>query len=272
MSISLRKTNWLSRLQQEVKIEGFAVIEEFLSSSFLEETREAMYFALNEVTNQIGDERISRAKEIGIIRTPMAFHPLFFKFIQFEEVLRIIDAVLSKTAILHLQNGFILPPSFDENTRKVFQNSWHMDFPRILGGYLASINLFFTIDDFSKVNGATLVSPKSHQLDEPPSIDQLESSAIHLEVPAGSLIVFDSTLWHTAGSNDSQKNRLAINHQFTQPFFKQQIDYCRALGKELVLKQTPRTQQLLGWFSRPPASLYEFYAPDKERTYRSGQG
>jgi len=39
---------------------------------------------------------------------------------------------------------------------------------------------------------------------------------------------------------------LAINHQFTRSFFKQQIDYIRALGDAVILEQPARTQQLLG--------------------------
>ncbi len=54
------------------------------------------------------------------------------------------------------------------------------------------------------------------------------------------MIVFDSTLWHAAGANVSGSDRLAINHQFTRSFIKQQIDYVRALGEQLVLAQQPR--------------------------------
>jgi ectoine hydroxylase-related dioxygenase (phytanoyl-CoA dioxygenase family) len=86
------------------------------------------------------------------------------------------------------------------------------------------------------------------------------------------MIVFDSTLWHAAGTNISDHDRLAINHQFTRSFIKQQIDYVRALGDELVLSQAPRIQQLLGWYTRVVTSLDEYYRPAEQRLYRSGQG
>jgi ectoine hydroxylase-related dioxygenase (phytanoyl-CoA dioxygenase family) len=50
------------------------------------------------------------------------------------------------------------------------------------------------------------------------------------------------------------------------------MDYVRALGDEKVLAQKPRTQQLLGWYTRTPTSLDEFYRPAEERLYRAGQG
>ena len=86
------------------------------------------------------------------------------------------------------------------------------------------------------------------------------------------MFIFDSTLWHAAGPNISGKDRLAINQQFTRSYIKQQIDYVRALGDQCVLAQQPRTQQLLGWYTRVVTSLDEFYRPEKERLYRRGQG
>jgi ectoine hydroxylase-related dioxygenase (phytanoyl-CoA dioxygenase family) len=86
------------------------------------------------------------------------------------------------------------------------------------------------------------------------------------------MIVFDSTLWHAAGANASGRDRLAINHQFTRSWIKQQIDYVRALGDAGVEAQPPRTQQLLGWYTRVVTSLDEFYQPAEQRLYRRGQG
>ena len=84
------------------------------------------------------------------------------------------------------------------------------------------------------------------------------------------MLVFDSTLFHAAGPNTSGADRLAINHQFTRSWIKQQIDYVRALGDASVLSQPPRTQQLLGYFTRVVTSLDEYYRPDEQRLYRLG--
>jgi hypothetical protein len=96
------------------------------------------------------------------------------------------------------------------------------------------------------------------------------AAAQPIECPAGAAIVFDST--HAAGRNASDRDRLGINLQFTRSFIKQQVDYVRALGDEVVERHSPRTQQLLGWFTRVVASLDEYYQPTERRPYRSGQG
>lgn len=142
----------------------------------------------------------------------------------------------------------------------------------MLNGYLASINVLFAIDAFSVSNGATWVIPGSHQRPDRPPADEVAARARPVECDAGSMIVFDSTLWHAAGANTSGRDRLAINHQFTRSFIKQQIDYVRALGDDVVSRQPPRTQQVLGWYTRVVSSLDEYYQPEDRRLYRRGQG
>src|SRR4029453_18248717 len=107
-------------------------------------------------------------------------------------VLAVVDATVSHTAILHLQNGLILPSFEGGESPDVFQLRFHRDFPRVLNGYLMSVNTFFAIDEFRPDNGATLVVPATHQEDPAPSQEFLARKAVALECPAGSMIVFDS--------------------------------------------------------------------------------
>jgi len=231
-----------------------------------------MYRVQKAIWCDVGQERLIRAGELGVLRVMMKYDLHFLKFLELPEVLDVIDATVSNTAIMHLQNGFILPSFPAQQTPSVFQNGFHQDFPRVLNGYLASINIMFAIDEFSRDTGATLVVPATHQMMDPPDENYLNKNAVALECPAGSMIVFDSTLWHAAGVNTSGKDRLAINHQFTRSYIKQQIDYVRAIGDEVVLAQPPRTQQLLGWYTRVVTSLDEYYRSDGDRLYRKGQG
>jgi ectoine hydroxylase-related dioxygenase (phytanoyl-CoA dioxygenase family) len=147
-----------------------------------------------------------------------------------------------------------------------------MDFPRVINEYLLSINVFFAIDEFTARNGGTLIVPGSHQKLNPPDQAQMPGMSLPVECPAGSMLIFDSTLWHAAGRNISGFDRLAINHQFTRSYIKQQIDYVRAIGDETILSLPPRSQQLLGYYVRVVTSLDEYYKPEGERLYKKGQG
>jgi|SRR5579883_200953 len=267
-----RDRDWLSLTLGALRYNGCAVITGVLDDTFLAETRERMYQVQAAIRAEIGAERLQRAGELGILRLMLKYDPHFFRFLEVPEVLAVVDQTIGETAILHLQNGFILPSYSPGETPKVFQNNFHMDFPRVLNGYLASVNVFFAIDPFTKANGATLVVPGTHHKPERPPTEYLEAAAIPVECAAGAMLVFDSTLYHAAGANVSGADRLAINHQFTRSWIKQQIDYVRALGDGVILEQRPRTQQLLGWYTRVVTSLDEYYRPEAERLYRRGQG
>jgi ectoine hydroxylase-related dioxygenase (phytanoyl-CoA dioxygenase family) len=257
--------DWLAACTKAVREDGYCIVEDVLKD--IGPIRDAMYRARERIVAEVGAARLERAGEVGVLRLMMKYEPALLRLLELPEVLAVVDAHVSPTAILHLQNGFILPPS----EKDAFQFRFHQDFPRVLNGYLMSINAFFALDDFDRSNGGTWVAPGTHQRARP-SDSYLEANKTCVECPAGAMIVFDSTLWHCAGRNASGKDRLAINHQFTRSYVKQQIDYVRALGEPAVTRLPPRTQQLLGYYTRVVTSLDEYYRPGDERLYRAGQG
>lgn len=267
-----RQEKWLSLVLRALESEGCCVVEDIVEPALLDRLRDAMYKVRKLIFDAIGSERLDRAGEVGVLRLMLKFDPVFFRLLELPEVLAIVDATVSPTAILHLQNGFILPSFQNDSAPKVFQNTFHRDFPRYLNGYKASVNTFFALSPFTRETGATLVIPGSHQKGDQPPDAAASRAAEPVECDAGSMLVFDSTLWHAAGENTSGQDRLSVNQQFTRSWIKQQMDYVRALGENIVLKQLPRTQQLLGYYTRVVTSLGEYYQPENERLYRKGQG
>lgn len=275
MSIVNCKTDlrWFERTTAALETDGFQIVEGVFEPAFMEQTCAAMLKVQDHILDELGAGRLTRAGEMGVLRLMMKFDPFFARFLETDEILQVVDAVVSPTAILHLQNGFILP-SVDsvENTKHVFQNTLHPDFPRYMQGYMASLNALVAVSDFTRETGATRVVPGSHQKATPPSEAEMNDGSVIAECPAGSVIFFDSTVWHAAGFNVSGGNRFGINHQFTRSFLKQQIDYVRALGDDFIKSLPERSQQLLGWFTRVPTSLDDYYRSPEDRLYRAGQG
>jgi ectoine hydroxylase-related dioxygenase (phytanoyl-CoA dioxygenase family) len=261
---------WLEKALGCLRYLGFAVVEGVMDDELVATTREAMYRVQERIRADVGEERLRRAGEHGVLRNMVAYDDHFLSLLELPEMLAVVDATVSPTAILHLQNGFVLPSV--EGETESFQHTFHMDFPRYLNGYVASLNVMLTVDGYTALNGGTIVAPGTHQRPERPGDAYLEAAQAPVECGPGAMVVFDSTLWHAAGQNRSGQDRLGINHQFTRSFIKQQVDYVRALGDEKVEAQPPRTQQLLGWYTRVVTSLDEYYQPPEKRLYRSGQG
>lgn len=271
MRVSSRQSNWVEITAEAIRLLGYCIVENTLDTGFTKDLKRRMKVVHKNIFEEVGEEKLQRAGEIGVLRLMLKFDKEFIKLLEIPEVVSIVDKVLSPTAILHLQNGLILHPQ-KANQARVFQNTFHRDFPRNLNGYLMSLNTFFAIDDFTSRNGATLCVPNTHQKEIVPSKSYISANAIPIICPSGTMIVFDSTLLHSAGINRSKSDRIAINQQFTWSYIKQQIDYPRALGESYISMLRPRTQQILGWYTRTPANLDEFYRPEEARLYRRGQG
>ena len=134
------------------------------------------------------------------------------------------------------------------------------------------LNMLVMLDDFTVENGATRVLSGSHQIREKPSDDFFQTNAVPLTGRAGSIVLFDSNLWHAAGHNTTDKIRAGLTLTFSRPFFKQQMDYPRFLGQQYAASLSPEMLQLLGYNSRVASSYDEWYQPPETRMYKPGQG
>jgi phytanoyl-CoA dioxygenase PhyH len=148
----------------------------------------------------------------------------------------------------------------------------HRDQRTFSGDFRLMAQLLVMLDDFTRDNGATFLLTGSHRQPEAPTDQVFFRDAGRAIGPAGSIVVFDSKLWHAAGVNRSDRPRRALTLAFTRPFIKQQLDYPRALGYDRAYSFSPAVRQLLGYNARVPASLDEWYQPPGQRMYKRDQG
>jgi ectoine hydroxylase-related dioxygenase (phytanoyl-CoA dioxygenase family) len=139
-------------------------------------------------------------------------------------------------------------------------------------GYLAALEVVFPLSDLSAKSEDFYVVPGTQQQANPPNRRYMEWAEVPIECPAGGMIVVDSTLWHREGLRRANDPGIFVAHQFTKSFIKPHFDHVRALGDECLRALPERTRQLLGWHTRIPSTLDEFYLPPEQRLYRDGQG
>jgi ectoine hydroxylase-related dioxygenase (phytanoyl-CoA dioxygenase family) len=112
----------------------------------------------------------------------------------------------------------------------------------------------------------------SHRSADKPSDEQFFKNAARAVGSAGSVVIFNSNLWHAAGANTTRAARRALTIVFTKPFMKQQLDYPRALGYDRASEFSEPVRQVLGYNARVPSSLDEWYQPPEKRLYQRNQG
>jgi ectoine hydroxylase-related dioxygenase (phytanoyl-CoA dioxygenase family) len=90
-------------------------------------------------------------------------------------------------------------------------------------------NAAWCVDDFTADNGATCFVPGSHLLHRLPEPGE-EVVAVPMEAPAGSLVVFESRLWHRTGFNrTTDQRRGGIFGWYTRPIYRAQENWFLSL-------------------------------------------
>ncbi len=160
------------------------------------------------------------------------------------------------------------------NTRDAgrYVQNVHRDIRSFTGDFKLMIQLMVILDDFTLENGATYFLTGSHKREDKPDDDFFYQNADRAVVKKGSIIAFDANLWHATGKNTTEKPRRTLTMAFTRPFFKPQLDYPRALGYNFGDGLDENLRQVLGYNSRIPENLQEYYQPVEKRMYQPGQG
>lgn len=106
-------------------------------------------------------------------------------------------------------------------------------------------NALIALCDFTADNGATQVVPGSHRWAEYPAPPFPEGKPIELN--AGDALVWNGSLWHTAGANRTDAPRPALTINFCAGFLRQQVNQQLSIPRELVRRFEPRLQELIGY-------------------------
>ncbi|WPU95309.1 phytanoyl-CoA dioxygenase family protein [Mucilaginibacter sabulilitoris] len=153
-----------------------------------------------------------------------------------------------------------------------YLSNMHRDVRTFMADTKFLVQMIVTLDDFTEENGATYFLSGSHKADLKPDTAYFYEHADRAVVPKGSIILFNSNIWHAAGENQTAGLRRALTLGFTKPFFKQQMDYSRFLGYEFVACLSAELRQVIGYNARTPENLDEYYQPPHLRMYKSDQG
>ena len=104
-----------------------------------------------------------------------------------------------------------------------------------------------------------------------PSDEEFFANADQATGKRGDILIFNTNVWHSSAPNKTQKHRRAIPITISKSFMKQLLDYPRAIGYNKIDEFDYEFQQLLGYHSRVPASLDEWYQPENKRFYKKDQ-
>jgi ectoine hydroxylase-related dioxygenase (phytanoyl-CoA dioxygenase family) len=147
----------------------------------------------------------------------------------------------------------------------------HRDLRFYSGNFPIMLNCLLMVDDFTIENGGTYLLPYSHLEERKPSDEEFFQNAIQAVGKKGDMLIFNANVWHSSAPNITQNHRRAIPITVSKSFMKQLLDYPRAIGYNKIDDFSLELQQLLGYHSRVPSSLNEWYQPEDKRFYKKDQ-
>jgi hypothetical protein len=241
---------------EEIRLLGYSTINSGYSVDKIKEIKLACDETSLKYKTKYQDFDLVRTGESNNHRAPLLEDPIFLEIAANEHVLKVVSQLVIGGYFLNQQNLVINPPSSENYNQLKF----HRDLPyqHYVSTRPIAINALLAVDDFTLQNGATIVLPASHKEEKFSSDAVIEAQAKQIEVKAGTFLLLDCMTFHAAGSNQSLHNRIGVNHVYSTLMLRPQIDWVRAIPKDMFLKLNAAQKTLLGLDQRIAGSVEEF--------------
>jgi hypothetical protein len=255
-----------SAVQQLLSDKGWAKVEAALAPSLVAELCADLARAHGvcrevQVRNGLGEATD------GAVHHIIGIGESFFALLEDLPIWPVLDHFFGGKYILNSFGGVV-----HVSGAKTYLGRVHRDIRTFSGRLPLMMNILVMLDRFTPENGATYLLERSHLSPDRPDDATFFSGAVRAVGPPGTVVLFNSNLWHAAGENQTGEPRRALTLTVTPPYLKQQCDYPRLLGYDRAQDFSPRLRQLLGYNARIPASLDEWYQPAEKRLYQRDQG
>lgn len=246
---------------ESLRRNGFALLDSGYTSQELDALDKAFNDLRVNYINQYGEHFLSDTRELYTIRCPLAqeTESYFLSLALNCRLAGIIGKMIQGKYILNQQNGVIFPSSKDYD-----QGHWHRDLPyqHYVSSTPLAVNALFCLDDLTFETGAMWVVPHSHKDIPCPSESFIKEFGIQIESKRGQFVILDCMVYHCGGYNQSSSDVRAVNHVFTIPYFKQQINIPQNIRTTKIPTQA---SEILGFPFEEPANIASYLQSRKHK-------
>lgn len=159
-----------------------------------------------------------------------------------DSVLPVAEAALDGELLLSSLSAITLGPG--QEAQPMHEDTQQIPLPRPHPPI--SINAMWALSPFTEENGATRIVPGSHLRQDSPVYGG-DYDTVAATMAAGSVMLFDSRLWHAGGANKTDARRYAISCYYCAGWVRQQENLQLGLPQDLVAEFPRRLQELCGY-------------------------
>lgn len=221
--------------------QGYSVIEHAIAPALIDELRTALDTV--ERTQGLGyaGSRFEGYRTVRIYNL-LAHDPAFWQVPLHAHVLPIAERFLDPELLLSSLSAITLGPG--QEGQPLHEDTQQIPLPRPRPAL--ALNAMWALSDFTEANGATRIIPGSHRYDGPPPFGATLPT-VAAEMPAGSVMLFDSQLWHAGGTNTTDQRRYAISCYYCVGWMRQQENQLLGIPQDLAARMPRRLQEMLGY-------------------------
>lgn len=251
--------------QYNILTRGYSAFEGFLTQDECNVLKSGMEFGL---ANYQPRENIERS-----ILDKFQIHDLFISDINYARLLedpridQLIAPFLGDSWIMYAATSSSIPPHGSNYASRL-----HVDCPRFYPGYIFNMGIIWALDEYTVENGALKILPGSQHSDITPSLDCFEKNASQIICPAGTLLVFNAKTFHRTCDNKTDNWSHSMTLNACRSFMKPRMDWVRFIPENVANRLNPLARRLIGYDTRLPTSLDEFFLPEDQRLYKANQG
>lgn len=210
----------------DVREHGLCIIPDVLSGDVLKRSRDALYRAADADRSRGQEQKFSldyaHDDTNQRVWNVLSRDPLFVDMAEHPIALHYVRRVIGWPALLGNISANITGPGGGEMVLHADQ----IFVPEPWAAEPQGMNVAWCLDDFTEANGATRFVPGSHRLNRAPRAGDAGCATVPMEAPAGSIVVFESRVWHKTGFNRTEAERRAgVFAWYTKPIYRQQENW-----------------------------------------------
>ena len=168
--------------------------------------------------------------------------PLYEAIPVHERVLPVVEGVLDGGCLVSSLSSISIGPG--ESAQMIHADDQLIPLPKPHVPIVC--NTMWALTDFTEANGATRLVPGSHRSAESPDITRTYDS-IAAEMPKGSVLVWNGSLWHGGGANRTEQRRVGIAMNYCAGWIRQQENQQLGIPVEIARGFGPRLRELAGF-------------------------
>ncbi len=219
----------IDAIVSQIEQEGYSIVEGIIPQNKIGAIRSEVV-AAQRTHNEAAEAELAKTRSRGhrigtpgvaVLKQVINATQCFASYLADERILAVVQHFFGDYIRISCTDTVINQPGGE-------RGYWHADWPyngtnsthvkAPYGGMIMHLSSIWMLTPFTKDNGATFILPRSHQLTNNPATGEMEG--IDLDAPnpderqalgpEGSVLFYDSRLWHAVAPNISHTSRVAL--------------------------------------------------------------